>query len=148
MAVKYWTLSFQVWFSSSISKEIFTRWYAFIYFHSLYIFLPQYKFSRKIYFLLFNKLLFIFSIRRNIFLDVILFKFSFIYNLLRHDITYLPSKSVKKLGLIFVSIIYISRYFIIFFMIRQFSWYKSSYPMSRIYLKQIFDKILDKITQK
>lgn len=96
MAVKYWTLSFQVWFSSSISKEIFTFWYAFIYFHSLYIFLPQYKFSRKIYFLLFNKLLFIFSIRRNIFLDVILFKFSFIYNLLRHDITYLPSKSLLK----------------------------------------------------
>lgn len=96
MAVKYWTLSFQVWFSSSISEEIFTRWYAFIYFHSLYIFLPQYKFSRKIYFLLFNKLLFIFSIRRNIFLDVILFKFSFIYNLLRHDITYLPSKSLLK----------------------------------------------------
>lgn len=96
MAVKYWTLSFQVWFSSSISKEIFTLWYAFIYFHSLYIFLPQYKFSRKIYFLLFNKLLFIFSIRRNIFLDVILFKFSFIYNLLRHDITYLPSKSLLK----------------------------------------------------
>lgn len=96
MAVKYWTLSFQVWFSPSISKEIFTLWYAFIYFHSLYIFLPQYKFSRKIYFLLFNKLLFIFSIRRNIFLDVILFKFSFIYNLLRHDITYLPSKSLLK----------------------------------------------------
>lgn len=96
MAVKYWIVSFQVWFSPSISKEIFTLWYAFIYFHSLYIFLPQYKFSRKIYFLLFNKLLFIFSIRRNIFLDVILFKFSFIYNLLRHDITYLPSKSLLK----------------------------------------------------
>lgn len=70
MAVKYWTSSFQVWFSSSISEEIFTR--AFVYFHSLYIFLPQYKFSRKI-FLFFDKFLFIFD--RNIFLDVILFKF-------------------------------------------------------------------------
>lgn len=71
MAVKYWTSSFQVWFSSSISEEIFTR--AFVYFHSLYIFLPQYKFSRKIYFLFFDKLLFIFD--RNIFLNIILFKF-------------------------------------------------------------------------